>query len=240
MRNNAFRQNNYYVDSLSRNTEIVLRKKVRSCEHPNFVPVGHTDNSRTKIIIVGIAFFSIIIFFLPLNLPARGSYMKSISSGEQASLFAGQTGLGLPVRLKIPAIHVDAAIEQVAETADGSMDVPKDLFNTAWYKLGPRPGEKGSAVIDGHVDGKNGGRAVFSDLHNLKLGDKITVEDDQGAVISFVVRELRTFDPKADASDVFVSNDGRAHLNFITCFGVWDKVANNYSQRLVVFADKEI
>lgn len=147
--------------------------------------------------------------------------------------------IGVPVRITIPSIAVDAAIEQVALTTDGSMDVPKDPLNTGWYELGPRPGETGSATIAGHVNWLHGATAVFRDLHKVKPEDTITVLDDSGAVISFVVREIRKYDAAADAMDVFSSHDGKAHLNLITCDGVWDRSTKQYSERLVVFADKK-
>jgi hypothetical protein len=65
-----------------------------------------------------------------------------------------------------------------------------------------------------------------------------TIEDEQGVSTSFVVRETRTYGNKDDASAIFQSNDGKAHLNLITCAGVWDKIAKMYSKRLVVFTDK--
>jgi len=43
---------------------------------------------------------------------------------------------------------------------------------------------------------------------------------------------------QAVATDVFTSSDGKAHLNLITCDGIWDKNAAQYSERLVVFADR--
>jgi LPXTG-site transpeptidase (sortase) family protein len=146
---------------------------------------------------------------------------------------------GLPVRIKIPSINVDAAIEDVAVTAEGNMDVPKSQFDTAWYELGPRPGEIGSAVIAGHKDWKNGKDAIFADLHKLIPGDKVVVEDGLGGVSTFVVRASRAYNPASDATDIFRSNDGKAHLNLITCQGIWDKGTQGYSERLVVLADKE-
>lgn len=141
-------------------------------------------------------------------------------------------------RLKIPSIALDADIEGVALTPENDMAVPQDPLHAGWYDLGPRPGEIGSAVIDGHVSWYYGATGVFADLHKLQAGDTITVEDAAGVSTSFVVREIRRYDPGADASDVFFSTDGRAHLNLITCDGVWDKNAQEYSARLVVFADK--
>ena len=70
-------------------------------------------------------------------------------------------------------------------------------------------------------------------------GDKIYVEDEFGIIATFVVREKRLYDPNVDASDVFGSSDGKAHLNLVTCEGVWDEVTKSRSKRLVVFADKE-
>jgi len=58
--------------------------------------------------------------------------------------------LGIPARLKIPKIKVDIALEQVGLTSQGAVDVPKGHSNGAWFNLGPRPGNIGSAVIVGH------------------------------------------------------------------------------------------
>ncbi|MFA6474738.1 MAG: class F sortase [Patescibacteria group bacterium] len=149
------------------------------------------------------------------------------------------SAIGLPQRLKIPSIAVDAAVEAVGLTDDGSMAVPQDPLNGGWYELGPRPGETGSAVIAGHVDWYNGATGVFEDLNKLKTGDKITLEDSTGQLVSFIVRDSRTYDAEADATDVFTSNDNKAHLNLITCSGTWDKNAKQYATRLVVFADKD-
>lgn len=150
-----------------------------------------------------------------------------------------QTSFGVPVRLRIPGITVDDIVEQVGVTPEGAMGVPKGPTGVAWFNLGPRPGESGRAVISGHYGWKNGIPAVFDDLYKLHEGDKLYVEDENGVVTTFVVRELRRFGESADASEVFTSHDGKAHLNLVTCEGVWNKFSKSYSKRLVVFADKE-
>lgn len=145
----------------------------------------------------------------------------------------------LPTRLQIPVINVDAAIDYTGLTPDGAMDVKKDPNKTAWYSLGTRPGENGSAVIAGHYGWFDGKPSVFNELHTLKHGDKISIIDEKGATIAFTVRESQKYNPNADASNVFTSNDGKSHLNLITCDGVWDNNKETYSDRLVIFADKE-
>ncbi len=141
--------------------------------------------------------------------------------------------------LKIPIIKVDASLESVGLTREGAVDVPKGPSDAAWFKYGPRPGEIGSSVIVGHSGWKNGIAAVFDSLHQLKKGDTIYIKDEKGTIVTFVVREIRTYGQNEDVSNVFISNDGKAHLNLITCTGVWDDVLKGRLNRLIVFADKE-
>ena len=194
------------------------------------------SSKRSLIIlaIVGIAFSSTVVFFLMPALSSRGFYTNSTSSISRE-----QTASGLPTRIQIPKINVDAVLEYVGLTSQGAMDVPKGPTDAAWFDLGPRPGENGSAVIAGHEGWKNGIAAVFDNLYKLQKGDKVYIKDEKGATTTFVVREVRTYGQNDDASGVFSLSDGKAHLNLITCEGVWNKTQKSYSNRLVVFTDKE-
>jgi sortase A len=185
-------------------------------------------------------------FALGLTLTLHFIFKKPIRSGwapPTASTTAvhvqDKVNVGLPVRLKIPKINVDAALDYVGITSGGDLGVPKGPTDAAWYDLGPRPGEIGNAVIDGHFGWKNNIPAVFDNLHSLQKGDSIYVLDEKGKTVTFVVRELRTYSQNEDDSGVFVSSDGKAHLNLITCQGTWSETQKSYSTRLVVFADKE-
>lgn len=145
-----------------------------------------------------------------------------------------------PVRLEVAKLSISALVAAVGLTQDNAMDIDKDISKTAWYKLGPKPGEKGSAVIAGHYGWINGQGSVFNDLHTLQPGDKITVYDEKGLAINFIVREIRKYSLDADTTEVFRSIDNKAHLNLITCEGSWDRSRQTYSDRLVVFSDLEI
>ena len=144
---------------------------------------------------------------------------------------------GLPVRLKIPSINVDSAIEDALITSDGRMDVPAGSVDVAWFALGPSPGQTGSAVIGGHFGIQNGVPFVFYDLDKLKAGDKVNIVDDRNDTLTFIVRHVALFDRNASATTVFTSTDGLSHLNLITCEGVWNQVNGTYPQRRVVFTD---
>lgn len=162
-----------------------------------------------------------------------------VTDSSAYSKLRGQGGAprGLPVRLKIPTIGVDTAIEDAYITSDGRMDVPAGSVNVAWYALGPFPGQKGSAVIGGHFGIDNEVPKVFYNLNKLEVGDKVYVVDDNNETLAFVVRSIKLFGRNADAGSVFFSKDGLAHLNLITCEGVWNKVNDSYPDRRVVFAD---
>lgn len=174
-------------------------------------------------------------------LPALGDerVMEKTPSAEMIEhLVFGDRQIGLPVRLVIPKINVAATVLSLGLTPTGAMDAPATPDDVAWFDQGPRPGEIGSAVISGHFGWKNGQAAVFDDLHKLAAGDNIFLEDERGVRTAFVVRELRKLKEHDDAGAVFGVDDDRAHLNLITCGGVWNKTKKSYSDRLVVFADK--
>lgn len=199
---------------------------------------------RSKILLIiailGILLFSAIFFLYPYPyLQAANNKTEKKVETIQIISISKQVHSGLPIHLTIPKINVSAPIEHVGLTPEGDMDTPKNSMNAAWYDQGTRPGENGSAVIDGHFGIKNGSQAVFDNLYKLRKGDLLYVEDEKKVVTTFVVRESRSFDPKADASEVFFSNDGKSHLNLITCEGVWDKISKSYSKRLIVFTDKK-
>ena len=147
----------------------------------------------------------------------------------------------IPINLSIPKISLNATVERVGLTPQWAMNVPILPNNAGWLHMGPRPGEIGNAVIDGHYwIWKNGDLWVFNNLNKLQKGDKIYIKDREGSTITFIVRELRTYRSSADASKVFISNDWLSHLNLITCTGVWNKSMKKYPDRLVVFSDREI
>lgn len=185
--------------------------------------------------LTGIIFSTAILVCLNSSWFAHNFYPKSAAAaGSQIKIVLA------PRYLKIPAINVDVKLEQVGLTSQGAVGVPRSPVNAAWFNLGPRPGDNGSAVLVGHYGRwKNGQVGAFNNLSKLRKGDKLYVENTKGSTTVFVVREFRTYDKNADTSDIFNSDDTVAHLNLITCEGTWDKVSKSYSRRLVIFADKK-
>ena len=177
------------------------------------------------------------IAFFPFS-RSEDRLVEGVPVGEV--FLAEQAGPGIPIRLRIPEIGIDTAIESVGLTPKGAIDVPKDFSNAAWFSFSSKPGEKGTSIIDGHSGWKNGVQSIFDNLYELEKGDKIYVEDGEGTTAIFVVRKLGTYSINDDVSEIFMSNDEEAHLNLITCSGPWNKNQKSPNDKLVLFAEKEI
>lgn len=142
-----------------------------------------------------------------------------------------------PQRLLIPKLNVDTRIEYVSEDSQGIMASPVDPDNVAWYEPGIRPGEKGNAVIAGHVDSKDG-PAIFYELNNLSPGDNISVATESGDAISFRVTGKATYPADNFPIHEVFGASAKKRLNLITCTGEFDSSAKQYADRLVIYSEQ--
>ncbi|MBN2198181.1 class F sortase [Candidatus Wolfebacteria bacterium] len=186
----------------------------------------------------GLTLFIALLLYFFLKNPIQNGLTLNIKNTAILSN-QKQIDIGLPIRLKIPSIKVNAPIEYVGLTSDGAMDVPKGPNETVWLDIGPRPGEKGSSVIAGHYGWKNNIPAVFDNLHKLRAGDEVFIEDEKKLIITFIVREIKIYEKDETVLEVFNLNDEKSHLNLITCMGNWNIEEKTRSKRLVVFTDKK-
>ncbi len=180
------------------------------------------------------ATFLLLYGFAAKNTTPVATTAKPLTTTEQTKV---STQPSLPTELAIESIHVAAAVNPTGLTPAGDMDIDENPKELAWYKLGPTPGEVGSAVIAGHYGWKNTTPAIFNELHKVVVGDEVQVLSKDGEKKAFVVTRTALYMPDQDATDVFTSNDGKAHLNIITCQGTWNDERQTYSERLIVFTD---
>lgn len=184
--------------------------------------------------------FILLYLLKPAQLPKQVSKTSAPTAPKETQLpreLPTKVAFSVPSRLLIENIKVEASVKPVGLTPEGDMAIDENPEETAWYELGPKPGEEGSAVVAGHYGWKNGQGSVFNELHTLKVGDLIAIVDDKGQKVTFSVTRMQMYAPDQDATDVFKSDDGKAHLNLITCHGDWNSKLSTYSQRLVVFTD---
>jgi LPXTG-site transpeptidase (sortase) family protein len=145
-----------------------------------------------------------------------------------------------PSKLIIPSLGINANVQQVGLTANGNMGVPTGKYkwqDVAWYRLGPKPGEIGNAVIDGHLDNAISLKAVFYNLDKLNTGDEVDVQDIDGVTHRFRVVEKASYDYKNAPLDKIFGPTDKAMLVLITCGGTWIQSQRSYDKRLVVYTE---
>ncbi|HXX78910.1 MAG TPA: class F sortase [Ktedonobacteraceae bacterium] len=145
--------------------------------------------------------------------------------------------ISLPMRLIIPSVAIDAPVEEVGTQANADLATPTQnpWQDVGWYDQGPQPGERGSAVMDGHLDRPGGFPAVFWRLRDVHVGDEVLVRNSLGETIRFRVTRIELFPPQdAPIQDIF-GNWGGTYLNLITCAGDWIPSQQQTNLRLVVY-----
>jgi hypothetical protein len=126
-----------------------------------------------------------------------------------------------PVSIRIRAIGVKAKVRELGLNADDTVEVPTNPDEAGWYRLGPAPGEAGSAVILGHVDSKTG-PAVFAGLKRLRPGNRIVVTMSDRSIVRYRVTAVATYpNARFPARRVYGGTGARA-LNLVTCGGRYD------------------
>ncbi|MCY0923952.1 MULTISPECIES: class F sortase [unclassified Streptomyces] len=160
---------------------------------------------------------------LPANPPAPPADMEVL---EHSSV----------QRIRIPGISVDAPVMTVGLDATGWIDAPPpaDPNLAGWYLNGISPGQRGSAVIVGHVDNAQG-PAVFYGLGSVRKGSRIEVERYDGRTAVFEVYGVEVFSKDAFPGARVYGDTGHAELRVITCGGGYSK-AQGYDGNVVVFA----
>ena len=140
-------------------------------------------------------------------------------------------------RLLIPAIGVNTPIESVGVQPNGAMDTARQRpwDDVGLYTGGPRPGDRGSAVIAGHLDRPGGNPAVFWPLRELQVGDEVQFVDAHGKITLFHVIRIEAY-PTQDVpvQEIFGNPNGR-FLNLTTCAGDWLPAERQRNMRLVIY-----
>ncbi|MCF4136000.1 class F sortase [Streptomyces sp. Tue 6430] len=141
-----------------------------------------------------------------------------------------------PDRVRIPAIRVDAPVMQVGLDTDGWVGAPppEDPNLAGWFTGAVSPGEKGTAVVVGHVDNLQG-PAVFYGLGALKKGNHVEVSRRDGKTAVFEIYGVEVFEKNNFPGDRVYASKGAPELRVITCGGGFSK-ANGYDGNVVAFA----
>ena len=153
-----------------------------------------------------------------------------------AATASSTTGVLVPARLKVPALGINANVEEVGKRADGAMGTPADFMNVGWWSEGSKPGAAGNAVFAGHVNNALTKPGVFEHLSQIKKGDYITVSDAEGRTLVYEVQEVALYETDQAPLPKIFARTGPSQLVLITCEGEWLEDEHSFDKRLVVIA----
>ncbi|WP_081788516.1 class F sortase [Candidatus Blastococcus massiliensis] len=207
---------------------IVLRP-VLDAVSPASVPVGAVEAGGSG------ALSSAVLAAGPALLPRRVPVAAAVAHAGGSLGPAGASPPGAPVRVRVPGAGVDAVVGVTGLGADGALAVPADPALAGWYAGGPAPGERGPAVLAGHVDWA-GRPAVFDGLAGAGPGDEIVVDRADGSSARFAVSRVLQTPKDAFPTDAVYGPVPGAELRLITCGGRFDPVSGSYADNVVVFA----
>lgn len=142
-----------------------------------------------------------------------------------------------PTRIEIPAIGAAGDLVALGLNPDGTLAVPPVTTPgvPSWYKLGPRPGQIGPAVVAGHVDG-GGQPGIFADLDQLAPGDPVLIDRADGTRVTFTVTGVEQYPKDQFPTGKVYGDSARPELKLITCGGSFDEAADSYRDNIVATA----
>ncbi|KPC64032.1 class F sortase [Streptomyces chattanoogensis] len=139
-------------------------------------------------------------------------------------------------RVTIPSLGISAPVVPLGLDKDGWIAAPpaRNPRLAGWYAQAPAPGERGTAVIVGHVDTYTG-PAVFYRLGTLEKGRTIRVTRKDGRTVVFEIYGIRVFAKDRFPARQVYGATGRPELRLLTCGGGYS-ASGGYAGNVVVFA----
>jgi LPXTG-site transpeptidase (sortase) family protein len=165
---------------------------------------------------------------------------KNTKTEEKPSIFADKLEpiYTDPSLVSIENLKISADVVKVGVDEQGVMETPKNWVDVGWFENSAKPGEKGNFILNGHFDTNYGGPAVFWQLKNIQVGDKVSIIDEYGKTYTYEALESFYVDiDDPSRLDVLKSNESESTMTLITCGGVWVPGVSTYNKRLIVKAE---
>lgn len=167
----------------------------------------------TKILILLLFIGSLVLFLAGGYLLVQRYLPRSTKITTSASVPSQ------PVAIKIKSINVSLPVFK-AKLKGNVWDMTDQ--GVSYLESTPLPGQKGNSVFYGHDF-----PALLGNLHNIKIGDTVQIEQSSGKTLDFKVTKIAV----VAASDLdIIKNTSDRRLTIYTCTGFLDW------QRLVVIA----
>ena len=139
------------------------------------------------------------------------------------------------MRVRVPAIGVDANVVSLGLNSDSTLQVPTDATDAGWWSGGAAPGRRGAAVIVGHVNW-GGNEGVFGRLHEIVPGQDVLITHRNGVTDHYRVTTTAVYPKISFPTRLVYGPLPYPGLRLITCAGSFDPTSGHYDENLIVFA----
>jgi LPXTG-site transpeptidase (sortase) family protein len=141
----------------------------------------------------------------------------------------------IPNKISIPSIGLESQIDPVGLTADNLVDVPQS--NVGWYNMGAKPGETGTAALDGHFKDFKFGPGVFYRLSELQVGSDIYIKDISNKEFHYKVVKNDLVNTDRFPTNQVYGHSSKPLLNLVTCAGNYDHAKKDFDKRTIVYSE---
>ena len=143
-----------------------------------------------------------------------------------------------PVRLAVPDVGIDMAVDPVGVRDDGEMQIPEDADRAGWYQFGPAPADPaGATVVAAHVDSVQTGIGQFAKLRDVGVGAGLTMTTADGTAYEYRVVTVEKVPKDGAPVDQWFDRSGAPRLVLVTCGGTFRRDIGHYTDNVVVTAE---
>jgi sortase (surface protein transpeptidase) len=156
----------------------------------------------------------------------------------KAAMSAYKVSPELPRYIRIPELSVVARVKHSGVTKEGAIDAPANINDVSWYNQSAKPGsEIGASLLLGHVSGWTS-PGVFKKINQLKSGMRFEIEMGSGEKITYEVTHGQSIPlSMLNMGEILTPEVAGEHdLKLMTCSGRFNREADQYEERYVVYA----
>ena len=136
-----------------------------------------------------------------------------------------------PVRMYIPALGIDAAIQDTG-SSQGVMEIVPSADIISWFRGAAIPGNDGNCFLAGHNNwgGVNG---PLMEMDTLNIGDEMDIEYADGTRLKFMLESVFVYALATAPAHLIMDAGGEARVTVITCKGPVNASTGTSDYRIV-------
>lgn len=143
----------------------------------------------------------------------------------------------VPAAVSVPSIGAESSLIGLGRDPAGGWAVPDTAGQASWYSEGTVPGDRGPAVVLGHVN-LAGQAGVFARLADVEVGAQVIVTGTGGRSAVFRVTRVEQVPKVEFPTEQVLRPTPLRELRLITCGGALGRGAdgNSYLDSVIVTA----